>query len=234
MSFLLAQIQLRDRAGAGDSCVANNGFCPSWISDHLSEFVEPTRRHLELVVSSVALGFAIAFALALIAHRRRWLVGPITGATGVVYTIPSLALFALLLPITGFGFLPALIALSGYNLLVIFRNVMAGLDNVPPEAKDAALGMGLTQNQVLRRVELPLAVPEIVAGLRIATTTTVGLAALAFIAGAGGLGGQILTDPNFKSNIVVAGGLCVLMAVILDLLLVVAERFASPWKRASA
>lgn len=234
MSFLLAQIELRDRSGGGDSCVASNGFCPTWISDNLSEYVEPTRRHFELVVSSVALGFAIAFLLALVAHRKRWLVGPITGATGVLYTIPSLALFALLLPITGFGFLPALIALSGYNLLVIFRNVMAGLDNVPAEAKDAALGMGLTENQVLRRVELPLAIPEIVAGLRIATTTTVGLAALAFIAGAGGLGGQILTDPNFKSNIVVAGGLCVVMAVILDLLLVLTERFASPWKRVNA
>lgn len=229
---VLAQVKIRDRgAGGADSCVAQDGFCPDWIKDHLGDYVDPLVRHVELTIASVVLGFAIAFTLALLAHRRRRLIAPITAVTGVIYTIPSLALLALLLPITGFGFLPALIALTGYNLLVIFRNVIAGLDNVPAEAKDAALGMGLTESQVLRRVELPLAVPEIVAGLRIATTTTVGLAALAFVAGGGGLGTQILTNANFKSNIVVAGVLCILLAVVLDLALVVGERIALPWKR---
>lgn len=226
---ILAQVQIRRRTS---TCVSDNGFCPRWIKDHIGDYVDPLVRHAELVVASVACGFAIAFGLALLAHRRRWLVAPITGITGVLYTIPSIALYTLLLPITGFGFGTALIALTSYTLLIIFRNIVTGLDNVPEDAKDAARGMGLTPSQMLRRVELPLALPEIMAGLRIATTTTVGLAALAFFAGAGGLGQQILTDINFKSNIVVAGGLCVVLAVVLDVLLLGAERMASPWRRA--
>ena len=227
---VLAQVQIRERTS---TCVSDNGICPGWIKDHLGDYVDPLVRHTELVLASVVCGFAIAFVLALAAHRHRWLVAPITGVTGVLYTIPSLALYTLLLPITGFGFVTALIALTSYTLLIIFRNVIAGLDNVPGEAKDAALGMGLTERQLLWRVELPLALPEIVAGLRIATTTTVGLAALAFIAGGGGLGQQILTDINFKSNILVAGTLCVVLAVVLDVLLLAAERVASPWRRAA-
>lgn len=226
---IFAQVQIRER---GSTCVSENGFCPDWIADHFGDYAEPLWRHVQLVGASVACGFAIAFALALLAHRRRWLVAPVTGVTGVLYTIPSVALYTALLPVTGFGFVTALIALTSYTLLIIFRNVVAGLDNVPAEAKDAAQGMGLTSRQVLWRVELPLAVPEIVAGLRIATTTTVGLAALAFLAGAGGLGAKIETDINFKSNIVVAGGLCVVLAFVLDVLLLGAERIVSPWKRA--
>jgi osmoprotectant transport system permease protein len=229
MTFL-AQIEIRERTG---TCVSENGFCPDWIADHFGEYMAPLWRHVELVGASVACGFAIAFALALLAYRRRWLVGPITGVTGVLYTIPSVALYTALLPVTGFGFVTALIALTSYTLLIIFRNVITGLDNVPAEAKDAARGMGLTARQVLWRVELPLAVPEIVAGLRIATTTTVGLATLAFLAGAGGLGAKIETDINFKSNVVLAGGLCVLLAFVLDVLLLTAERIVTPWKRAA-
>lgn len=225
---VLAQVQIRRRTA---TCESRNDFCPGWIRDHIGDYMSPLLRHAELTVASVLVGFAIAFALALAAHKRRVLVGPITGASGVLYTIPSLALFALLLPITGFGFVTALIALSGYNLLVIFRNVIAGLDNVPEDAKDAARGMGLTDRQLLWKVEVPLALPEIVAGLRIAATTTVGLAALAFIAGAGGLGQQLVDDQDFKSNIVVVGVLCIALAVTLDLLLVLGQRIALPWKR---
>jgi osmoprotectant transport system permease protein len=126
----------------------------------------------------------------------------------------------------------ALIALVSYTLLIIFRNVLAGLDNVAPETRDAARGLGLTQRQMLMKVELPLALPEIMAGLRVASTTTVGLAALAFFAGAGGLGGQIFAAPTFKSNVIVAGGLCVLLAAALDLLILGAQRFLTPWRRA--
>ncbi|MEA2387173.1 MAG: osmoprotectant transport system permease protein, partial [Thermoleophilaceae bacterium] len=148
------------------------------------------------------------------------------------YTIPSLAAFFLLLPITGRGKTTALIALVAYTLLIIFRNVLAGLDNVPDDAKDAGRGMGLTERQLLWRVELPLAVPEIVAGLRVAATTTVGLATLAFFAGAGGLGGEIFADINFKSNVVIAGGLCVLLAAALDVVLLLIQRAVTPWSRA--
>jgi osmoprotectant transport system permease protein len=138
------------------------------------------------------------------------------------------------LPITGRGNNTALIALVAYVLLIIFRNVLAGLDNVPDETKDAGRGMGLTNGQLLWRVEVPLALPEIMAGLRIATTTTVGLATLAFFAGAGGLGEQIFSDITFKSNVVVAGGLAVVLAAVLDALILLVQRMVTPWTRVVA
>jgi osmoprotectant transport system permease protein len=226
---VLAQLEVRDRS---DSCVADDGVCPSWIADNLDRYWRPLGEHLELTVISVAIGFAIAFALALLAHRRRWLVGPITQVTGILYTLPSVAVFFLLLPITGRGKLTAIIALTAYTLLILFRNIVAGLDNVPEEARDAGRGMGLTQRQLLWSVELPLALPEILAGLRIAVTTTVGLAALAFLAGAGGLGDAIFDDVNFRSNVLVAGGMCVLLAVVLDVAVLLVQRSITPWTRA--
>jgi osmoprotectant transport system permease protein len=234
MNGLLAQVQLRDRSTGEASCVADNGFCPGWIADNFDRYVDPFFQHVFLTVVSVAIGFGISFGLALLAHRRRWLVGPITQVTGVLYTLPSLAVFFLLLPITGRGNTTAIVALVAYTLLIVFRNVMTGLDGVPAEAKDAGRGMGLTRRQLLWRVELPLAVPEILAGLRIATTTTVGLATLAFFAGAGGLGEQIFADITFKSNVVTAGGLAVLLAAVLDALILLAQRAATPWARARA
>jgi osmoprotectant transport system permease protein len=221
-------IHKREQSG----CVANDGFCPNWIADNWDRYTHPFWQHVYLTVVAVAIGFAIAAALAVVAYRRRWLIAPITTVTGVMYTIPSLSLFFLLQPITGRGNTTALIALVSYTLLIIFRNVLAGLDNVAPETRDAARGLGLTDRQVLWRVELPLALPEIMAGLRVASTTTVGLATLAFFAGAGGLGGSIFSNLTFKSNVVVAGGLCVLLAVALDLLILGAQRALTPWKRA--
>ena len=167
------------------------------------------------------------------AHRRRWLIQPITQFTGILYTIPSVALFFLLLPLTGRGKTTAVIALVAYTLLIIFRNVITGLEGVPAEARDAGRGMGLTQRQLLWRVELPLALPEIMAGLRIAVTTTVGLTSLVFLAGAGALGGAIFADTQFRSTVVVAGGLCVLLAVILDLLVLTIQKILTPWTRAA-
>src|SRR5215212_8373683 len=229
--LVLAQVEIRSRSGQG--CVQENGFCPSWIADNFDRYVSPFWQHVYLTVVSVAIGFAIAFTLALVAHRRRWLIAPITGITGVLYTIPSLAAFLLLLPITGRGNTTALIALVSYTLLIIFRNIMTGLDNVPDEMKDAGRGMGLTDRQLLWRVEMPLALPEILAGLRIAVTTTVGLATLAFFAGAGGLGQQIYSDITFKSNVVAAGGLAVLLAAVLDLFILGTQRLLTPWRRAA-
>ena len=231
---ILAQVEIHRRDSGSLTCVQDNGICPSWIAHHLDDYLSPLWRHVELVVASVAIGFVIAFALALIAHRRRWLTGPIIGVTGILYTIPSLALFAILIPLTGFGFNTALIPLTTYTLLILFRNIVAGLNNVPEEARDAARGMGFTDRQLLWKVELPLALPEIFAGLRVATTTNVGLAALAFYAGAGGLGQQILTDIAFKSNVLTAGLLCVLLAFVLDLALLGAQRLMLPWQRARA
>jgi osmoprotectant transport system permease protein len=226
---VLAQVQIRRREG--HTCVQDNGICPDWIVHHLGDYLSPLWRHVQLTLASVLIGFAIAFTLALVAHRHRWLTGPIVGVTGILYTIPSLALFALLIPLTGFGFTTALIPLTAYTLLILFRNIVAGLDNVPEESKDAARGMGLTDRQLLWKVELPLALPEIFAGLRVATTTNVGLAALAFYAGAGGLGQQILSDIAFKSNVLTAGALCILLAFVLDLGLLGAQRLLLPWQR---
>jgi osmoprotectant transport system permease protein len=231
VSLLLAQVEIRERT---DTCVADNGFCPGWIADNFDRYVDPFFQHVVLTVVAMAIGFAISFTLALIAYRKRWLINPVTQVTGVLYTIPSIAAFFLLLPITGRGFLTATIALVSYVLLIIFRNVLTGLDNVPDDIKDAGRGMGLTDRQLLWRVEVPLALPEIMAGLRIAATTTVGLATLAFFAGAGGLGEQIFADITFKSNVVVAGLLAVLLAAVLDGLILLAQRAVTPWTRAVA
>lgn len=231
MNPLIAQVEIRDRSG--ESCIARNDFCPGWIVDHFDRYTGPLLEHVFLTVAAVACGFAIAFTLALVARRQRWLIGPIVGITGVLYTLPSLAVFFLLLPVTGRGTTTALVALTAYTLQIIFRNVITGLENVPPDARDAGLGMGLTDRQLLWRVEIPLALPEIIAGLRIATTSTVGLATLAVFAGAGGLGEQIIAGSNitFKTGVVAAGGLAVLLALALDVVLLGVQRALSPWRR---
>jgi osmoprotectant transport system permease protein len=224
----------------GEGCVQENGFCPSWIADNIDEYFGPLGEHVFLTVVPMVVGFAIAFTLALMAHKRRWLTGPFTAITGTLYTVPSVAAFFLLIPIFGLGNLTAIIALTAYTLLILFRNITTGLRNVPPETIDAARGMGMTDNQILRSVELPLATPEIVAGIRIAFTTTVGLATLAFFGGGGGLGELIYSENagtgglKFKSNVVVAGGLAVLLAAVGDLIFLAAQRLALPWRRVAA
>ena len=225
------QVRIQERSGEG--CVQENGFCPDWIRDNFDRYIDPFWEHVLLTLVSVGIGFGIAFALGLLAHRQRWLTAPITAVTGALYTVPSIAAFLLLLPLTGRGNTTAVIALVSYTLLIIFRNVTTGLDNVPDEARDAARGMGLTENQLLWRVELPLAMPEILAGLRIAITTTVGLATLAFFAGGGGLGQAIYSDIQFKSNVVTAGGLAVLLAAVLDLIVLIFQYLVTPWRRAA-
>lgn len=229
----LAQLEIR-KPGGSDSCVASNGFCPDWIVENIDRYWTPLLEHVYLTVLPVAIGFAISMALAILAHRRRWMTGPIITVTGIFFAIPSVAAFFLLQPLTGLGYTTAMVALVSYTLLIIFRNITTGLRNVPAETRDAAIGQGLTERQVLFRVELPMAVPEIMAGLRIATSTTVGLAALAVFAGAGGLGSEILIDKRFKSNVVVAGGLAVLLAAAFDLIILAVQRAITPWQRARA
>ncbi len=224
---------VRDRAGES-SCVADNGFCLDWISKNLDRYQTPFLEHVYLVVVSVAIGFVIAVALGLLAHRRRWLIGPLTGVTGALYTVPSIAMFFLLQPLLGRGNAPAIVGLAIYTQVIIFRNVITGLAGVPKEMVDAAAGMGMTPNQRLFKVEVPLALPEILAGLRIASATTVGLAAFAALAGAGGLGQQLIVSSLivFKSNVVVAGGLVTLLAAALDLVVLGIQRLLTPWRRA--
>jgi osmoprotectant transport system permease protein len=223
---------VRDPAESGTSCVAENDtVCIGWALDNLDRYVTPTLEHLELVVLSVGFGFVLAFAMALFSHRRRWLVPTFTGVTGVIYTLPSIALFSLLLPITGRGTTTAVIALTLYTLQIIYRNIVIGLANVPAAAKDTGRGMGMTDQQLLWKVELPLAVPEIIAGLRIATVSTVAIATLAVFAGAGGLGAEIYNDIDFKTGIVVSGTIAIAMAVAFDALYVGAQRWISPWRK---
>ncbi len=229
---LLGAIEIHNRTGPNAPCQAQNkAFCFGWAADNLDRYTTPFLNQLLLVMLCVALGFVIAFGLALISHRRRWLVSTFTGATGVLYTIPSLAFIFLLLPITGLGWTTAILILTVYTLQILFRNILAGLANVPPESKDAGRGMGMTDRQLLWRVELPLALPEIIAGLRIATVSTVAISTLMVFANVDTLGGPLYQQITFKTNIVMAGGLSILMAIAFDALLLGAQRFLAPWRR---
>jgi osmoprotectant transport system permease protein len=213
------------------TCVAdNNTVCIGWAIDNIDRYVTPTLQHVALVLPSVVFGFAIAFGLALLSHRRRWLIPAFTGLTGIIYTLPSIALFLLLLPITGRGYLTAIIALTAYNLQIIYRNIVLGFNNVPNSSKDAGRGMGMTDRQLLWRVELPLALPEIVAGLRIATVSTIAIATLALFAGAGGLGAEIYNDITFKTGIVVCTVILLAMALIFDSVLVLVQARLTRWR----
>jgi osmoprotectant transport system permease protein len=229
---LLAQVTLHNRTGGNASCVAQNkAFCPGWAFDNFDRYTTPLLNHLLLVLVCVAVGFLLAFCMALLSHRQRWLVPTFTGTTGVLYTIPSLAFIFLLLPITGLGWTTAIIVLTTYTLQIIYRNIVAGLANVPAESKDAGRGMGMTDRQLFWRVELPLAMPEIIAGLRIATVSTVAVASLMVFANVNTLGEPLYQQLTFKTNIVIAGGLMILMAITFDLLLLLAQRVLAPWRR---
>ncbi|HVY96396.1 MAG TPA: ABC transporter permease [Solirubrobacterales bacterium] len=212
----------------------NEIFCFGWAREHIDRFGTPTLQHFELVLFSVLLGFAIAFALSLLAHRNSWLRPPLLVATGILYTIPSLAFFFLLLPVTGLGRDTAIIVLAAYTLQIIYRNTIVGLDNVPGSVKDAARGMGLTERQILWRVELPLAAPEIIAGLRVATVSTVAIATLAVFIGGGGLGTQIFGSGNltFPTSIIIAAAIGMLMAFAFDAVFYAVLRLTTPWRRA--
>jgi osmoprotectant transport system permease protein len=223
---------VRDRAGE-TGCPGNNGLCLNWVIDHLDRYQTPFIEHIYLTIVPVTLGFAIALTMGLVAHRQRWLITPLTGFTSAIYTVPSIAAFLLLLPITGRGNDTAIVALTAYTLVIIFRNVITGLAGVPQDAIDAARGMGLTSRQQLFKVELPLALPEILAGLRIAVATTVGLAAFAYLAGAGGLGRNIDVDIAFRGNVVACGALLTLLAAALDLVVLSFQRLVTPWRRAA-
>lgn len=236
---LLAQVQVREAGTGPTTCQGkNDAFCFGFIRDNITDYVTPTLEHVYLVLASVVLGFLVAMLLAILSHGRRWLIPPFVGVTGVLYTIPSIALFLLMLPITGRGTETAVIALSLYNLQIIYRNANSGLANVPGSAKDAGRGMGMTNRQLLWRVELPLAVPEIIAGVRIATVSTVAIATLAIFAGAGGLGEVIYNSgvqrDVFKTNIVFGSLIAMVMAIGFDGLLVLSQRFISPWRNVRA
>jgi osmoprotectant transport system permease protein len=209
-----------------------------WVRDHTDDFRAAFWEHLTLTGMAVGLGFAISMALALVAVRWRWTYEPLAGFTGALYAVPSLALFGILITIPWFslGFRPAVTALVTYTLLILLRNIVAGLDGVPPAVREAADGMGYERWRRVLRVDLPLAVPAIVAGLRVATVTTVGLVTVTALVGAGGFGGLIDDglSRDFPTPIVVGTVLSIALAVAFDLVFVVVERLVTPWARARA
>ena len=212
-------------------------FDPGWIVENLDRIGELLVEHLYLTGLAVGIGLAISFALALMIRNSPRLYGPIVAVTGTLYAIPSLALFALLTPITGLGtILTAEIALVSYTLLILVRNMVEGLRGVPAEAIEAATGMGYTPTQRLVRVELPLALPVIIAGIRIATVTTIGLVTVTALIGLGGLGYLIVTIGMNRGSFGLTAALtgivlAVALAVLADVLLLAAQRRLTPWAR---
>jgi len=221
--------------GRGSECVRDNHtFCWGWFTDHWGDTFRPAlTQHVVLALIAIGVGTAIAMACALFAYRQRWFEGPFVVFSGFLYTIPSLALFQLLVPITGLTTTTAEITLVSYTLLILFRNILTGLREVPEEAREAARGMGLTPGQSLLRVELPLALPAIIAGLRVATVTVISLATVAAFVIDKGLGAPIFAalQTSFKTEFIAAGGLAVALALTADALLVAVQRLLTPWAR---
>jgi len=219
------------------SCVVHNHtFCWSWATSNWSSVLWPAlRQHVYLVLIAVSIGFVLSMALALIAHRFRWFEQPTILVTTFLYTIPSLALFELLVAPVGANLYAAEIALVSYTLLVLFRNILTGLRAVPAEVLDAAEGMGMTRTQALLQVELPLALPAITAGLRIAVVTTIALATIVYTIYDAGLGVPIhiaLGEGPFKTELICAAALTIGLAIVCDGLLVLTQRALTPWLRA--
>lgn len=208
-----------------------------WIGRNVDIIVDQTIEHIVLTAIAVFFGIIISIGLSLVALRWRPSYGPITWVTGVLYTIPSLALFVVLVPVTGLSVLTAEIGLVSYTLLILIRNIVTGIDGVPDEVIDAANGMGYTPRERFLRVEVPLALPVIVNGVRLATVTVIGLVTVAALIGHGGLGFFILrglgtfSSPIGTTQIFVGTVLSILLAVAADLSLVGLERAVSPWKR---
>jgi osmoprotectant transport system permease protein len=238
MSTVFAGNPVIPNFGQGSACERSNGwFCTDWLHAHWDDTLQPALvQHIELSLIAVGIGFVLASALALAGFRYRILDPPIGLFADFLYTIPSLALFQLLVPFTGLTVTTVEIALVSYTLLSLYRNMIAGLRGVPPETLEAARGTGLTQRQTFTRVELPLALPAIMAGLRIATVSTVSIATVAAFVIPQGLGYPIFIALNqdiFKTEILAAGLLVIGLALFADLLLVLAQRLLTPWTRAA-
>jgi osmoprotectant transport system permease protein len=225
--------------GEGSSCVTSNStFCWGWVKEHWGDTLQPALiEHVELTVIAMAIGTLLAFGLALFAHRRRRAEHPISIVSALVYTFPSIALFQLLVPFTGYTWTTLEIPLVAYTLVILFPNFVAGLNAAPPDVLEAARGMGLTPRQTLLRVELPLALPAMIGGLRVAVVSTVAIATIAATISEKGLGYPIfyaiqLPTP-FKTEIYSAGVLAVAFALVCDAALVLVRRLSVPWAKAA-
>jgi osmoprotectant transport system permease protein len=224
-------------AAAGEpncySRLTNEWFCGQYLQDRRSELIDATAQHLQITVASVLLGILIAFPLALLARRLPRLESGLLGLTTALYTIPSLALFPLLVPFTGLSATTVIIGLALYALTILVRSMLEGLRGVPADVRESATGLGYGRTRLLFRVELPLALPVIMAGLRVATVSTVALTTVGSLVAYGGLGNLIAdgVSTNFRAELMTASILCVVIAVVLDLVIVVAQWLFTPWTR---
>jgi osmoprotectant transport system permease protein len=220
----------------GTSCeIGDHWFCVGWVRAHWGDTLAPALvQHLELTAIAIGCGVAISFALTCIGFRFRLLDAPLGAFSDFLYTIPSLALFQLLVPVTGLTVTTVEIALVSYTLLILYRNIAEGLRGVPAEALDAARGMGLTPRQTFIRVQLPLAMPAFISGVRLATVSTISIATVAAFVVPKGLGHPIfvaLRQNIYKTEIIAAGGLAVALALAADVSLTLAQRALTPWNR---
>ncbi|WP_327368185.1 ABC transporter permease [Streptomyces sp. NBC_01217] len=220
-------------AAAQNCMVTNDWICGEYLRSRSQELTDATVQHIWITAVSVAIGLLVAFPLALLARRGRRFAGPVLGLTTVLYTVPSLAMFSLLLPLFGLSAALVVTGLVLYSLTILVRNILAGLEAVPQEAKEAAKGMGYGPFRLLWEVELPLAMPALMAGVRIATVSTIALTTVGSIIGRGGLGNLIgdALPSFFKAQVLTASVLCVLLAVVADLLLLGLQRLLTPWTR---
>lgn len=220
-----------------DNCMTRNEWiCPEYLTSRSDLLEAATVQHLWLTVISVVIGLAIALPLALLARRYPKLEGSVVGATTAIYTIPSLALFSLLVPISGLSAATVITGLALYSLTILVRNIIEGLHAIPDDVIEAARGMGYSSRRLLLTVELPLALPSVMAGLRVATVSTVALVTVGAIVSYGGLGNLLLEAVNtqFKPQVFTASVLCVLLAFLFDVLLVGAQHVMTPWARKKA
>lgn len=216
-----------------DCLTANDWICGEYVRSRSAELLDATVQHIGIAAAAVAISLVIAFPMALAARHWRAAAEPLLGLTTVLYTIPSLAMFALLLPVFGVSAAVVVTGLVMYSLTVLVRNILAGLDAVPQEAREAARGMGYGPGRLLFEVELPLVVPALMAGVRIATVSAVSLTTVGAIVGYGGLGNLIYSgmDSFFKAQVLTASAICVVLAVLADLLLLGLQRLLTPWTR---
>jgi osmoprotectant transport system permease protein len=212
----------------------NPWFNPGYIRDNSDTLAAALQEHVILTVSAVVIGALLALPLAVLARRSATISASILSGSTILYTIPSLAMFAFLAPITGLEFRTVVIGLALYSLVILVRNFLAGLQGVPAEVREAALGMGYGPARMLVQVEMPMALPTFFAGLRIATVSTVALATVGVIIGFGGLGNVLISGFNnnfFRGPIATAAVLCVVLALAFDLLLALSARLLTPWTR---
>ncbi|MFJ8076367.1 ABC transporter permease [Streptomyces sp. NPDC096176] len=220
-----------------DDCLARNEWiCGDYISTRSEILLDAVLQHLGLTFTAVLVALVLAVPLAVAARRWKWATGPVVGVTTILYTIPSLAMFSLLLPVYGLSATLVVAGLTLYSLTLLVRNILAGLRAVPEETRQAARGMGYGPVRLLLAVELPLALPAAMAGLRIATVSAISLVTIGAIVGHGGLGNLIYSGMNtfFKAEVLTASVLCVVIAIAADLLLLMTQWLLTPWTRRQA